>query len=456
MAQRVHDVAERLSSREARTLLYLCGAPDPSLGAAGLGDAVRGDGALLRELVFSVKRFDLLRKVLRTDRLEVEETLRRGRLVPEYRVLMADLSDDIGEGDLRALIFLLSDILPKDILSNVKGFLDVVVELEKRGEVSSDRVELLKKCLRNIHRADLVKKLDRYQRKVSSARREPVLEQFHDVTPASSSVTPIFWNRKQELAKPQSKHTRGHITIQRTCHQEPLDKYRVNSHPRGACVIIDCVGSDGGLLAQTFRCLHFHVILHKLPSTSGCHAALAEVAKRDHHRGDAFACCIISRDSSTGLLAADACASGTSLNTVRHMFSPGNCPGLVGKPRLFFIQTYRVPEVHCGCTGHCASGDDFETDGPAVSYGGASLPTDADVFWSHCWTDERQLREPNHRSVYVSSLSAALLKGHKGKTNLLDAHVEVNRKIFEHNEKNPGDAYNISLRHTLRKALFLS
>lgn len=47
----------------------------------------------------------------------------------------------------------------------LQSFLDVVVELEKLNKVSSEKLELIEQCLRNIRRADLAKKVQRYQMK---------------------------------------------------------------------------------------------------------------------------------------------------------------------------------------------------------------------------------------------------------------------------------------------------
>jgi len=40
-------------------------------------------------------------------------------------------------------------------------------------------------------------------------------------------------------------------------------------------------------------------------------------------------------------------------------------------------------------------------------------------------------------------------------THLVDVHTEVNGAIFEHNTTNPEAQYNIDLKHTLRKDLYL-
>lgn len=55
----------------------------------------------------------------------------------------------------------------------------------------------------------------------------------------------------------------------------------------------------------------------------------------------------------------------------------------------------------------------METDGFHRHATGDSIPENADVFWSHCWTDERQLEEGPHYSAYLKALTDALLKGQR-------------------------------------------
>lgn len=44
-----------------------------------------------------------------------------------------------------------------------QSFLDIVSELEKQGEVSSESIDLIEQCLRDIKRIDLVKKINQYK-----------------------------------------------------------------------------------------------------------------------------------------------------------------------------------------------------------------------------------------------------------------------------------------------------
>ncbi|KAJ8255675.1 hypothetical protein COCON_G00195390 [Conger conger] len=474
LSQAINQISEELSLDECRRLLYLCGDLHPHWSV----EDVRGmfrlkmncqevDQMFLLELMLRLRRFDILRKVLRTNRQEAEAMLGRGHVVSEYRVLMSDISQNMGKKDLSSVIFLLSGKVPRGQLEKATSFLDVVVELEMLDKVSSDKVDLIYECLRTVRRLDLAKKVQLYQmrdggempqlsytvkrsvEKQQCLRKIPCYALFPPQPPTSSSAT-CHWS-----PKPQAP---GNITFAvpetgRQFCQAPVEAYRMRAEPRGVCLIIDCVGSDGDMLEQTFRQLHFRVILHKWLSVGETLSVLREVSRSGEHRGaDAFVCCVLSRATPTGLLATGCQGPGLSFDAVRQLFTTEACPWLAGKPKLFFIQSYGLPGPH-GCSRF--SDEDLETDQPAEALCAETVPEDADVVWSLCRTDAQQLENSTHRSVYVQSLSSALLKGQSRGMHLVDIHTEVNRVMYDHNQKHQRETYHISLRHTLRKNLFI-
>ncbi|XP_041939561.1 CASP8 and FADD-like apoptosis regulator isoform X1 [Alosa sapidissima] len=468
----IKQIAESLSFAERKTLLYLSGVEDVNFASADIRNVlscvtnVVDMDVFLMELMFRMRRFDILKKVLRASRTEVDEILRTVQFVSDYRVLMVDLSDNIGAEDLRSIGFLLSSSLSRERLDGMQSFLDIVTDLEKQGEVSNGSMDLIEQCLKSIHRIDLVKKINKYKEKVAEIQGTSVSNHTSGIknlrkSEQESRVTPEVSNEKWELLRLQKNDRMScrPTKSERISYQNSLDVYRLQAQPRGVCVIIDCVGYDGDRLEQTFKCLHFHVIMRKLLSVTDCLSTLREVAQLSCHcDADAFACCLISRASESHLLGTEAQASGLSLDAVRHLFNSNSCPGLVGKPKLFFVQSYSAfePPRSAGCSGYYSYWDKYlETDGPAVAYDEA-IPTSADVFWSHCWTQETALKEQNHQSAYLQALQSSLLNGQQGKRNLLDVHMVVNQKIFEHNDRNPTQTYGLDLRHTLRKMLFLS
>ncbi|XP_041663848.1 CASP8 and FADD-like apoptosis regulator isoform X2 [Cheilinus undulatus] len=407
---------------------------------------------------------------------------------------MADISEDLATDDLDSVKFLLSGILPREKVERAKNFLDVIIELEKLDKVSPESVDFVEECLMNISRVDLAKKVKKYKNSVASPGQQspqlqlcsnpcPVTTPYSSQSPRQTRPGQIIHRvassaqqspQQQLFSAPcpattpynsQSPHqTRPGQMIHRapenlcvtayreqSC-QSQVDRYKFNSNPRGVCVIIDCVGNDGDMLEQAFKALHFSVVLHKWLSVDATLAALRETFRhRESLKGDAFICCVISRGTDSHLLGTDSYVVGLSLDSIRRLFTAEACPMLAGKPKLFFIQRYSVPESQpWDRMQH--QGDDLETDGLSR---GEVIPSGADVFWSHCWTDERLLEQENHRSVYLKSLTDALQRSQRRRTNLLDVHTEMNGAIYDHNRRNPEAKYHFELKHTLRKDLYL-
>ncbi|XP_068559309.1 CASP8 and FADD-like apoptosis regulator [Cebidichthys violaceus] len=459
--QAINQTAEALSSCERRRLFYLCDTLDTDNSVARVKDMLKSKvmcherGHLfLTELMLQLSRFDILRKVFKTSRDEVENALKHRRVLPRFRVLMANINEDMDSEDLNSVKFLLSSTLPREKTEKAQSFLDVIIELEKLDIVSPERVDFLEECFRNIGRFDLAKKVTAYKMSDVTHEGHSSLQQRHRAP--CPFPTPIGSHSLQQTRQAQPLHIATENTpVPVHREQSQLECYKFNTNPRGVCVIIDCVGNDGDMLEQTFKALHFNVVLHKWLCVADTLSVLRGIfGQRENLEGDSFVCCIISRGMANHLLGTDAYGAGLHLNNVRRLFNAEACPMLAGKPKLFFIQRYNVPEFPpCARTEH--RDEDLETDGCDGLSRCAFIPTDADVFWSHCWTDERQLEQGHHRSIYLKALTDALHKGQRRNTHLVDVHTEVNGAIFGHNKRNPGAHYHIDLKHTLRKELYL-
>nr|XP_057938687.1 CASP8 and FADD-like apoptosis regulator isoform X2 [Doryrhamphus excisus]XP_057938688.1 CASP8 and FADD-like apoptosis regulator isoform X2 [Doryrhamphus excisus] len=417
MLQTIHEISEALGSDERKTVFYLCGTSETNNTATCLKETLKSKamsydkgGQFLAELLVHLRRYDILRLVFGCSRDEVERTLRSGQVLPEFRVLMTHLSEDMTSGDVNNVKFLLSTILPREKMEQAKNFLDLAIELEHLDKISSERVGFLEECLVHIGRIDLANKLKVYK---------------------ISGNTQVC------------EHN-----VQQSC-QSPLTKYKFT---RGVCIIIDCVGNDGEMLERTFTSLHFNVTLHKWLTVAETVSVLRGLFRGTKDDGaDGFVCCIISRGTATHLLATDSYGEGLRLEDLRRRFVGDMCSVLVGKPKVFFIQMYNVLESqHCASVEH--RDEDLETDGRLSP---DSIPSDADMLWSHCLTGEHQLQQGQHRSIYLKALTDALHKGKERNRHVVDLHVEVNAAVFEHNRRHPGDKYHIDLKHTLRKDLYL-
>ncbi|KAF7709206.1 CASP8 and FADD-like apoptosis regulator [Silurus meridionalis] len=465
----IHRIAEELNPEECKRLTYLCREFHTERSSASVKEMLQScivrmntNQIFLMELMLRMKRYDLLSELLGISKSEAERLLENSHKISDYRVLMADLSEDVGSDDLESLVFLLRGTLPKEKVEKFECFLDVVVELEKMNQISSTRVDMMEKYLRTIQRVDLAKRLNQYQSRAKTQRPSAVKTK-DDRRPCKA--TPLHTSA---AFTPTSSCTRKFtpcgntpvpqvVSPHRPCEQWEEEVYRMRSDPRGVCVIIDCVGNEGVQLERLFSSLHFRVSLYMLLSVEDVRSCLQKVAKQaDHCSMDAFVCCIISRSNSSRLLATDSSGLGLDLNIVRQFFTHDWCPGLTEKPKLFFIQGYEVSQSAERNGLQDYEEGELETDSPVHYYRERDVPKDADVFWSHCWTNEKQLEDNNHHSVYLKSLKKALVDGQKGRIHLVDLHTMVNRDVYAYNRSHPGSAYHINLKHTLRKNVYVS
>ncbi|KAH0511665.1 CASP8 and FADD-like apoptosis regulator [Microtus ochrogaster] len=441
-AEVIHQVEESLDDEEKETMLFLCRDVAENLAPPNVRELLgtlseRGQLSLatLAELLYRVRRFDLLKKILKTDKAAVEAHLRRNpHLVSDYRVLMMEIGENLDKSDVSSLIFLMRDYTGRGKGAKDKSFLDLVIELEKLNLVAADQLNLLEKSLKSIHRIDLKTKIQKYAQSGQGA--------------GSNYVNSLQASLPNLSIKEPSYNSR-HI------HEE---SYRMQSKPLGICLIIDCIGNDIEYLRRTFTSLGYHVHPFLFPSAEEIIKILHRFAGLPQHRDyDSFACVLVSRGVSQRMMGVDQAPTGFSLDHVKSIFMGDACSPLRGKPKLFFIQSYEVLSSQL-------EDSSLEVDGPAVrsldsktlSPGPCMVHREADIFWSLCTADVSQVEQPtSSSSVYLQNLSRQLEQ--ERKRPLVDLHVELMDKVYAWNSRvSSKEKYYLSLQHTLRKKLVLS
>lgn len=476
-AEVIHQVEESLDDEEKETMLFLCRDVAENLAPPNVRELLgtlseRGQLSLatLAELLYRVRRFDLLKKILKTDKAAVEAHLRRNpHLVSDYRVLMMEIGENLDKSDVSSLIFLMRDYTGRGKGAKDKSFLDLVIELEKLNLVAADQLNLLEKSLKSIHRIDLKTKIQKYAQSGQGAGSNYV-NSLQASLPNLSIKEPSYNSR---LQNGQSKEQRfaEHLHVQRkpvkTSIQESgaflprlihEESYRMQSKPLGICLIIDCIGNDIEYLRRTFTSLGYHVHPFLFPSAEEIIKILHRFAGLPQHRDyDSFACVLVSRGGSQRMMGVDQAPTGFSLDYVKSIFMGDACSPLRGKPKLFFIQSYEVLSSQL-------EDSSLEVDGPAVRSldsktlrpGPCMVHREADIFWSLCTADVSQVEQPtSSSSVYLQNLSRQLEQ--ERKRPLVDLHVELMDKVYAWNSRvSSKEKYYLSLQHTLRKKLVLS
>ncbi|KAM8857492.1 CASP8 and FADD-like apoptosis regulator [Synchiropus picturatus] len=444
--ERLRRLSRLLSGDERRRCLFLCGTSDldrtlPCLEEFLASEVMRSNDSelFLTEIFMRLGRIDILRDWFGIHSDQIEKRLMNRTTLPKFRVLMDSLSEDLDKGNLEDLKFLVSGKVSLDT-TKMKSFLDIVIALEKLDDVSPENVDLIENCLKTVCRIDLAMRVRNYKHTVSTSDLCAAQQKTHVTCPNPESSVQ---QRRCETFQTSATNSVQAFVSRKSCRQSPLDGYSFQSNPRGVCLIIDCVGYDGEMLEHTFTSLQFKVELHKWLTADEALSTLERFRGKANLVGDSFVCCIISRGTAVHLLASEDCKTDLSLNKVKHHFSV--CPVMTGKPKMFFIQRYSASESESSREPQWDD-DELEMDGPSVPQ---------DMFWSHCWTNEEQLKGGQHRSIYLKELTNGIMKGNKRSEHLIDVHKEVTRIIDCHNDLNPKKRYHIDFEETLTKKLYL-
>uniref|UniRef100_A0A673HTL1 Caspase 22, apoptosis-related cysteine peptidase n=1 Tax=Sinocyclocheilus rhinocerous TaxID=307959 RepID=A0A673HTL1_9TELE len=124
--------------------------------------------------------------------------------------------------------------------------------------------------------------------------------------------------------------------------------YKMDSNPRGLCVIINNENfakpknkrngsqNDVDSLKAIFEFLGFLV---EVETDKTADQIKALMAKYNARHGDCFVCCVMSHGNKTGVEGCD--EQICPLNDITSPFDGDNCPALIGKPKVFFIQACR-------------------------------------------------------------------------------------------------------------------
>lgn len=469
----IHQIQEELDKEEEEMMVFLCRDLAPDLANADLKEILvalneREKLTLvgLSELLYRVKRFDLLRRILNTEKATVEAHLARSlKLIPDYRVLMVEINENLEKDEVGSLGFLLRDYAPRMKMAKDKSFLALIIDLEKLNLVAPNQLDLIENCFRSIHRIDLIKKIQKYKHEasMSSVHSQPVYVNAHQASlPNLNLIDPPYnsgvQNENTEKLQNGSSLTLAepvHLSIQESGsvpHKTCDDPYRMQSQPLGICLIIDCIGNDTDVLEETFRGLGYDVHCHRYLNMNSMNQTLLEVARWQKHRNcDSFICILVSRGNSQSIFCTDHTFSGFPLEQIKKHFTADSCPGLLGKPKLFFIQSYIVPENEQECTSL------LEVDGNGENISAkVTIPQAADILWSHCKVDVSTLEQsPASSSYYLRCLAELLRNPYKRKLCILAIHMELNKKVYDWNmTADPSQQYSLLLQHTLRKKLF--
>jgi len=222
----------------------------------------------------------------------------------------------------------------------------------------------------------------------------------------------------------------------------PEEKYEMNKFPHGIAVIInnhefystspdtdplsDRPGSnaDEEHLRSTWEYLGYDVCVFRNLTAVNITEQLEQIAQQNHRNYDSFVCCILTHGYSTGIYGAD--GKPVEIGDIANPFKPANCPTLVGKPKLFFIQACRG--------GKEDSGFALEKDGKlenAEELFCHSLPNEADFLYGYATPPGNvSWRSQRYGTWYISHLCNVLTNYYLHR-DLLSMLTIVNYRVSE-------------------------
>ncbi|KAM4835781.1 caspase-8 [Thomomys bottae] len=467
----LYKIGEQLDSDELASLKFLSldyipqRKQEPINDALALFRVLQEKGMLeddnlffLKELLFRINRLDLLQNFLGTSKDNMEKELQTiGRAhISAYRVMLFQISEDVGKSELKAFKFLLSKELPRCKLDDDMSLLDIFIEMEKRVLLGDRNLDILKKICDEINRSLLIKINDYESNRNDITERsmshERSADSFLDGNVLNGMLaTPDFPGEDSE--------------------SETLDKaYQMKNKPRGYCLIFsnndfskarespsfqrmkDRTGTklDEEILRQTFKELHFDTVLFQNYTAVELSKALETYQNMDHSDKDCFICCILSHGDSGIVYGTD--GKKAPIYDLTSYFTGSNCPSLAGKPKIFFIQACQGQNYHKAVPVDTDSEEDLEIDSESQK---KYIPDEADFLLGMATvTNCVSYRDPVKGTWYIQSLCQNLRERCPQGDDILTILTKVNYEVSEKTDQKNMAKQMPQPMFTLRKKLF--
>ncbi|XP_064849310.1 caspase-8 isoform X2 [Oncorhynchus masou masou] len=445
------------------------------------------DYYFLSQLLSVIGRLDLHR-LLETDSRQPEQTAHTQTdscpALSQYRRMLYKVSEDVTKENLTKMKFLLSDKLPRGRLDPCTTALEVLCEMERQELLTEDRLDELQRILEECD-TQLAHTVQQYREARGSVSRQEY------------SVQPIS-NQEQQLSSPQSLQSLSISETRPNCERgqrirlysdamtkaqpgsgpdqvttsptpswktSEMEHYSMTCNPRGTCLIInnyhfmgfsgltDRPGTeqDEKALHNVFSKLGFKVEVCGDLTEKTMLGAVEELGGRSHIQADALVVCVLSHGEKGCVLGTD--GGEVPIRSLTQPFTSKQCPSLMGKPKLFFIQACQGKGFQQGAlfTPSIRQREGrYEADAGAIE----SIPCDADFLIGMATVEEcKSFRNTKEGSIYIQELCKQLEWGADRGEDILSVLTRVNREVssgvYRDSKQMPEPKY------TLTKKLFL-
>ncbi|XP_068101263.1 caspase-3-like isoform X1 [Hyperolius riggenbachi] len=428
-------INEDLGKNDVKQLLYLCELPTADREDIKDGKSLflclekrdlisEKDLSFLKEILLTIGRKDILRNKLSMDQKEINRLQNSIQHISPYRLLLYDISQNLGTNDVQKLKFLLNANTAK--LENTDSSLDVLSEMEKDGSLGKEDLKTLKKHLGHMERKDLVVKIEEFEAKGGEAS-------YLDITLKNMSIQ-------------ESSSNRQNIHHDASEPGKTLEKYKLDKNPHGYCVILNNedfeeararkkdiknrkgTDKDAVTIKEVFSPRQYVVEEHKDLTSQEMLSVLKKYSQEDHTEKDSFVCFILSHGNLGTVTGVD--GEEVLIKDLTRCFNGFNCQSLTGKPKVFFIQACQGDRVDGGVVYERDSSTSCESDNTA------RLPIYADFLTAFaCVEDYMSLRDPQNGSIYIQRLCTALKDpnlAHEDLKNILTiVHNEVAEETYK-------------------------
>ncbi|XP_036109895.1 caspase-10 isoform X1 [Molossus molossus] len=334
------------------------------------------DPFLLAELLCIMQHSSLL-KYLNCTKEQVKRLLPTQKKVSLFRKLLYELSEDIDSEDLKDMIFLVRESLPKVQMTSL-SFLE---HLEKQAQIDADNLTLLENLCKTVA-SNLMRKIEKYK-----CEKEAEQSKLRASEVAVSAPAPTCCVPGAEGARGlQEENLLSGSDFQQSLILTEETMYRMDRKHRGFCVIINNrsfnslserkgTNKDAECLKLVFQWLGFIIDIYDNVTKSHLEKVLQKYKRHpDHADGDCFVFCVLTHGRFGAVYSSDEAL--IPIREIMSHFTAQQCPSLANKPKLFFIQACQGEEIQSSVSIQADAINPEPTDPPLED----SVPVEADFL----------------------------------------------------------------------------
>lgn len=269
-----------------------------------------------------------------------------------------------------------------------------------------------------------------------------------DLQGDGDTVDALKFLSKKSKAEPSDSPKTGEetdssvISSSKAAGSDPF-RYRMDYDHLGICLIINNknfhkstgmntrngTDHDAAIAVKTFSGLGYKVMFFNDQTVKEMNQLMLKVSREDHSNNASFVCVLLSHGEEGVIFGTD--GQEKFENLTKH-FKGNRCKGLVGKPKLFFIQACRGSLLDEGALVETDSVEEQTSE---------RIPVEADFLYAYSTAPGYySWRNTSNGSWFMQSM-CELLQRYRGELEIMQIMTRVNRKValsFESASNLPG------------------